>query len=48
MATGHGRATRLAQLTPRHGGLAARCIKTATLRAEEIPSIFQFPFWGSP
>ncbi len=31
-----------------HGDDEACCIKTATLRAEEIPSIFQFPFWGSP
>ena len=32
----------------RAGTTQACCIKTATLRADEIPSIFQFPFWGTP
>ncbi len=31
-----------------HGDDEACCIQTATLKAEEIPSIFQFPFWGTP
>lgn len=31
-----------------HADDEACCIKTATLNAEEVPSIFQFPFWGTP
>jgi len=31
-----------------HGADEACCIKTATLNAEDAPSIFQFPFWGTP
>lgn len=31
-----------------HGDDEACCSRTATLKAEEIPSIFQFPFWGTP
>jgi len=31
-----------------HGDDEACCIQTATLKAEEIPAIFQFPFWGTP
>ncbi len=31
-----------------HGDDEACCIKTATLKAEEVRSIFQFPFWGTP
>ncbi|MHB8395298.1 MAG: hypothetical protein ACYDC5_12570, partial [Candidatus Dormibacteria bacterium] len=32
----------------KHGDDEACCIQTATLRAAEVPLIFQFPFWGTP
>ena len=39
---------RLAVCDGNHGYDEACCINAATLKAEEIPSIFQFPFWGTP
>ncbi|MGC2191909.1 MAG: hypothetical protein WA751_06220 [Candidatus Dormiibacterota bacterium] len=39
---------RLAVCDGCHGDDEACCIATATLKAEEIPSIYQFPFWGTP
>ena len=39
---------RLAACDGNHGDDEACCIKTATLKAEELPSIFQYPFWGTP
>ncbi len=32
----------------KHGADEACCIKTATLRASEMPAVFQVPFWGTP
>ena len=31
-----------------HGDGEACCIQTAALKAEKIPAILQFPFWGTP
>jgi hypothetical protein len=39
---------RLAVCDGNHGGDEAYCINGATLKADEIPSIFPFPFWGTP
>jgi hypothetical protein len=39
---------RLAVCDGNHGDDEACCIKTATLKAEELPSIYQYPFWGTP
>ena len=39
---------KLAVCDGNHADDEACCIKTATRRAEAIPSIFQFPSWGTP
>ena len=31
-----------------HGDGEACCIQTAALKAEKIPAVLQFPFWGTP
>lgn len=38
---------RLAVCDGNHGDDEACCIKAATLKANEVPTIFQFPFWGT-
>ena len=39
---------RLAACDGNHGDHEACCIKAVTLKAKEVPTIFQFPFWGTP